>query len=108
MQEIADRHGYGLVACDWWGMADYDVSAIVAMMATDLADFVMVPDRLTQGMVNALALMRLMKVQWGLLGYSLRESHCHGICETTVFSSNFRNWSNVSLVVHVLGLIVGC
>lgn len=63
LQEIADRHGYVLVACDWWGLADYDVAAIVTMMATDISDFVMVPDRLTQGMVNALTLMRLMKVQ---------------------------------------------
>ena len=62
LQEIADTHGYVLVACDWWGMAEYDVPAIVVMMSTDLSDCVIVPDRLTQGMVNALTLMRLMKV----------------------------------------------
>lgn len=107
MQEIADHHGYVVVACDWWGMADYDVAAIVAMMATDLGDFVMVPDRLTQGMVNALALMRLMKVQWQILKRIPLLSNLL-LSETPVFSSNSKIWSNCQLVVNLLGLCVEC
>ena len=62
LQEIANRNGYVMTACDWWGMSKYDVPVIVEMMAMDISDFVIIPDRLTQGMVNALLLMRLLKV----------------------------------------------
>ena len=62
LQEIANRNGYVMTACDWWGMSKYDVPVIVEMMAADISDFVIIPDRLTQGMVNALLLMRLLKV----------------------------------------------
>ena len=51
-----------MIACDWWGMSKYDVASVVEMLITDVSDFVIVPDRLTQGMINALLLMRLMKV----------------------------------------------
>jgi hypothetical protein len=61
LQEIANTSGYVMAACDWWGMTQYDVPAIVEMLALDLSNLVILPDRLTQGMINALLLMRLMK-----------------------------------------------
>ena len=51
-----------LAACDWWGMAEYDEPAVTYMIATDIGDFGIIPERLTQGMLNALLLMRLLKV----------------------------------------------
>lgn len=59
--EQANMYGYILLACDWWGMAEYDVPAVAAMIAEDLGDFRIIPDRLTQAMVNAHMLMRLAK-----------------------------------------------
>ena len=61
--EQANMYGYILLACDWWGMAEYDVPAVAAMIAEDLGDFRIIPDRLTQAMVNAHMLMRLAKVK---------------------------------------------
>ena len=58
----ADAYGYILLACDWWGMAEYDVPSVVAMIDLYLSDFNIISDRLTQGMVNAHVLMQLMKV----------------------------------------------
>ncbi len=58
----ADAHGYILFACDWWGMAEYDVPAIAAVINLDPSRFNIIPDRLTQGVINALVLMRTMKV----------------------------------------------
>ena len=62
LQEQANRYGYILAACDWWGMSDEDVPAIVAMVTSDLSDFAMIPERLTQGVLNALVLMKILKV----------------------------------------------
>ena len=62
LQEQANRYGYVMVASDWWGMSDQDVPAVVAMVAGDLSDFAMLPERLTQGILNALVLMRILKV----------------------------------------------
>ena len=58
----ADAHGYILFACDWWGLAEYDVPAILDMLNLFPSHFNIIPDRLTQGMVNAHVLMQLMKV----------------------------------------------
>lgn len=62
LQTQADEYGYILFACNWWGMDSNDVPAIVEMMALNLSNFRIIPDRLHQGMLNALSLMRLMKV----------------------------------------------
>jgi len=51
-----------MAACDWWEMSSEDVPAVVAMASGDLSDFGMIPDRLTQGILNALLLMRILKV----------------------------------------------
>ena len=62
LQEQANRHGYVMAACDWWGMSSEDVPAVVAMTSGDISDFAMLPERLTQGVLNALVLMRILKV----------------------------------------------
>lgn len=64
LQSQADEYGYVLAACDWWGMAEYDEPAVAYMIAMDIGDFGMIPERLTQGMLNALLLMRLLKVSF--------------------------------------------
>jgi hypothetical protein len=61
----ANRYGWILMATDWIGMAECDISSIIAVLSDDLSDFAMVPDRSMQGVVNALYLMRLAK---GALG----------------------------------------
>ncbi len=53
------------MATDWIGMAECDITSIIAVLSDDLSDFAMVPDRSMQGVVNALYLMRLAK---GALG----------------------------------------
>ena len=51
-----------MAACDWWGMSSEDVPAVVVMASGDLSDFGIIPERLTQGILNALLLMRILKV----------------------------------------------
>lgn len=65
MQEQANRYGYIMAACDWWGMSSDDVPAVVAMTTGFLSDFAIIPERLTQGILNALVLMRVLKVYGG-------------------------------------------
>ncbi len=62
LESQADAHGYILFASDWWGMAQYDVPAILYAINFAPDNFDIIPDRLTQGVVNAHILMRLMKV----------------------------------------------
>ena len=62
LQEQANEHGYLLAACDWWGMAQEDLAAIVPMLSYNISNFRIIPDRLTQGVVNALLLMKMLKV----------------------------------------------
>ena len=44
---------------NWLGLCSQDLPTIVDMLATNLTNFMMVPDRLHQGMLNALYLMKL-------------------------------------------------
>jgi hypothetical protein len=59
LRQDANAQGWVLVASDWLGLAEADEPGVADMLATDLTNFAMVPDRCTQGMVNALLLMRL-------------------------------------------------
>jgi hypothetical protein len=61
LQEQADRYGYVMFACNWWGMDSTDVPSIVEMISLNLSNFRIIPDRLHQGLLNALSLMRLVK-----------------------------------------------
>ena len=62
LEAQANAYGYILFASNWWGMDEDDVPAIALMLGNDLADFRIVPDRLTQGVINAHVLMRLLTV----------------------------------------------
>ena len=55
------RYGYVLAASDWIGLAEYDEPFVADMMVSNLTDFRMVADRCTQGVINALMLMRMLK-----------------------------------------------
>jgi len=59
-QNLANRWGYVIVAVDWAGMCSDDLPAIVAMVATDLGRFSIVPDRSAQGFINQLHAMKLL------------------------------------------------
>ena len=49
------------MSCDQWGLSEFDVPAIVFMLSNNISDFRTVPDRLSQGVINELLLMKLMK-----------------------------------------------
>ena len=61
LQEQANRYGYIMMSCDLWGMTELDVPAIVYMISENVSEFRIIPDRLSQGIINELLLMRLMK-----------------------------------------------
>jgi len=50
-----------LCAVNWIGLSELDAPSVVVMIATDLSNFGMVPDRLHQGMLNALSMMRFIQ-----------------------------------------------
>jgi hypothetical protein len=60
LQDEANLHGYVLAATDWWGLCEDDEPAVVVMMATNISNFRIVPDRSSQGILNQLMLMKLM------------------------------------------------
>lgn len=61
MYEDATDYGYILCASTWLGLSEQDIAALGEIIAIDVTDFQYVPDRTTQGMINALGLMKLMK-----------------------------------------------
>lgn len=62
IRSFADEFGYVAFAVDWIGMANPDATQIADIIATGAIDrFRQVPDRLTQGLVNALLAMRMMR-----------------------------------------------
>ena len=63
LASFAQEHGYIVGATDWIGLSEYDELTVIAMMAGGdggFTDFRIVPDRLHQGMLNALVLMKLL------------------------------------------------
>ena len=62
LQKQANTYGYILFSCTLWGLANYDIPSIVLeLILHDVSNFRILPDRLGQGVVNELVLMRLMK-----------------------------------------------
>ena len=60
-EEFGQDNGYVLFATDWIGMSDEDVDEVVLMLSTGAIDrFSIIPDRVAQGVVNALLAMRMM------------------------------------------------
>ena len=60
LAEMADRYGWVVVAVDWTGMKDDDVSAITLMLVNNLDQFAMIPERSHQGFVEFLYAMELL------------------------------------------------
>jgi hypothetical protein len=60
LQDEAQKYGYILVATNWVGLAQGDAPGVAAMLGSNLTNFAMIPDRCTQGMVNALAVMAVL------------------------------------------------
>ena len=61
LQEQANYYGYVLGGCDLWGLSSADTLTFGKVTFFDISSFGTIPDRLTQGTVNFLLLMRLMK-----------------------------------------------
>lgn len=81
LEAQANEYGYIVFACNWWGMDEDDVPAIALMMGTDLSDFRIIPDRLTQGVVNAHLLMRLMMVGQLVLSHDTMAHYASHTCD---------------------------
>lgn len=61
LEEQANQYGYILGAVDWVGLCQDDLVPAALMVATDLSNFPMIPDRLHQGMINAHVFMRFLR-----------------------------------------------
>ncbi len=59
LAEMADRYGWVLVAVDWTGMKDDDVSDITLMLVNELDRFAMIPERSHQGFAEFLYAVEL-------------------------------------------------
>ncbi|ETO07440.1 hypothetical protein RFI_29954 [Reticulomyxa filosa] len=60
LKQQSNQYGYIFAGVNWLGMCDEDVPFVSEMILTNLTNFPMVPDRLHQGMLNALYLMKLL------------------------------------------------
>lgn len=60
LADEGNAYGYIYGATDWIGLSEYDEATVVVMLAESFTDFAIVPDRLHQGMLNALVLMKLL------------------------------------------------
>eukprot|EP01094_Clydonella_sp_ATCC50884_P010458 TRINITY_DN2011_c0_g1_i3.p1 TRINITY_DN2011_c0_g1~~TRINITY_DN2011_c0_g1_i3.p1 ORF type:complete len:365 (-),score=93.14 TRINITY_DN2011_c0_g1_i3:81-1175(-) len=60
LQSQADTYGWVLGAVNWWGMSSADVPAVSLMLAGNLTNFKIIPDRCQQGLVNQLVFSRLL------------------------------------------------
>jgi len=63
-QDVANNHGYILASVDMWGMSSSDVASIALALSTDLSGLNIIPDRSHQGMLNQLALVKLLTGQF--------------------------------------------
>lgn len=60
LRTISNRYGYIIGAVSWLGMTKHDEEGIVEMISLNISNFQMIPDRLHQGMLNALCFMKLL------------------------------------------------
>lgn len=61
LSEMADRYKWVIVASDWVGMYEDDVSAITLMLVNDLSDFAILPERSLQGFVEKDVALRMVR-----------------------------------------------
>jgi hypothetical protein len=65
MQSFANEYNYVVFGVDWVGMATADVATILrALSSGTFEDFAAIPDRLHQGVLNAVLAMRLMSTSF--------------------------------------------
>lgn len=60
LQKQGNVFGYVIAGTNWWGLDQWDVVPLVEMVLFNLTDFSIVPDRCQQGVVNQMALTRLL------------------------------------------------
>ena len=60
LSEIANKYNYILAACDWQGMSAEDAPFVIEMMLRDIGSFNIIPERLTQGVLNSVLLMKVL------------------------------------------------
>lgn len=61
LAQFGNENGFMPFGVDWVGMSDIDYPTVVLSISSgNLADFRLIPERLVQGIVNALSAMRLM------------------------------------------------
>ncbi len=65
LRNMSQEHGFVFCATAWIGMADEDIPHVAGLLG-DLSDFATVPDRMQQGMIDALYLGRAMIAPDGL------------------------------------------
>lgn len=61
-QELGDVDGpYFIGSVSWWGLCQKDEAEIAVILGTDLSNFITVPDRLTQSLINHITLTKFFK-----------------------------------------------
>eukprot|EP01100_Stratorugosa_tubuloviscum_P012033 TRINITY_DN5537_c0_g1_i1.p1 TRINITY_DN5537_c0_g1~~TRINITY_DN5537_c0_g1_i1.p1 ORF type:complete len:682 (-),score=300.76 TRINITY_DN5537_c0_g1_i1:1732-3777(-) len=63
LQKLGYEKEYNLVATNWWGLSEEDIVKVAEMIALNLSNFDIIPDRCQQGVLNNLILTKLLKSQ---------------------------------------------
>ena len=64
LSSFANDHGYVVFAMTWTGMSELDVGPIVLMLASDISDFGLLPERCQQGFVEWVYGLRMMQTSF--------------------------------------------
>jgi hypothetical protein len=59
LSDMANRHGWIVVASSWTGMSTEDAPGIALAISEDPSNFITIPERSHQGFLNAMAALRL-------------------------------------------------
>jgi len=100
--EMADEHGWVLVAVDWTGMKADDIGDITLALITSPGDFSMIPERLHQGYVEFLAAERM--VAGGMAAHEVLTSggvslvdperrYFYGISQGAILGGGYATWN---------------
>lgn len=61
LSAMANEHSFVVFAMDWNGMAEPDVGGITIMLASDVSDFRMIPERSEHGLIEKVVGLRMMQ-----------------------------------------------
>ncbi len=64
LASFANDNSYVIFAMTWTGMSEYDVGPITLMLATDISDFGLLPERCQQGFVEWVYGLRMMQTSF--------------------------------------------